>query len=150
MELSVKTQIKFILCICMLSKPCGDSTGPRGLVVQEPRLRCPPSRVRGPATADLTWFPFGRQNSPVPVGRGGIVGLRSGYLDYQKKKKKPCGDSITEEDHFLIIKFHCDDGNEFFSNNFLTHDLKNHGIQQLVSCPRTSNKIFALRKNIDM
>ncbi|CAN7049902.1 unnamed protein product [Brassica rapa subsp. trilocularis] len=28
--------------------------------------------------------------SPVPVGRGGIVGLseRSGYLDYQKKKKK--------------------------------------------------------------
>lgn len=59
---------------------------------------------------------------------------------------KPCGDSIREEDHFLIIKFQCDDGNEFFSNNFLTHDLKNHGIQQLVSCPHTSNKIFALKK----
>uniref|UniRef100_A0A0D2ZQP9 Uncharacterized protein n=1 Tax=Brassica oleracea var. oleracea TaxID=109376 RepID=A0A0D2ZQP9_BRAOL len=44
---------------------------------EEPRLRCPPSRVRDPATADLTWFPFGRQDPPVPVGRGGIVGLSS-------------------------------------------------------------------------
>ena len=39
-------------------------TGPRDLVVKEPRLRCPSSRVRTPATADLTWFPFGLQDLP--------------------------------------------------------------------------------------
>ncbi|KAL0774204.1 hypothetical protein Bca101_039355 [Brassica carinata] len=39
-------------------------TGSRGLVVKEPRLRCPPSRVRALATADLTWFPFALQDLP--------------------------------------------------------------------------------------
>ena len=35
-------------------------TGPRGLMVNELRLRCPPSRVRAPATADLTSLLLGR------------------------------------------------------------------------------------------
>ena len=69
----------------------GNLTGPRSLVVKEPRLGARHHEFE-PCHSGFNMVsvwppgPF----SPVPVGRGEIVGLseRSGYLDYQKKKKE--------------------------------------------------------------
>ncbi|WZZ31343.1 hypothetical protein YC2023_014744 [Brassica napus] len=52
------------------------------LVVKEPRLRCPPSRLRAPATADLTSLPLGRW---TPYG--GIVGTVAAQIPELSKKK---------------------------------------------------------------
>ena len=58
-------------------------TGSRGLVVKEPRLRCPPSRLRAPATADLTSLPLGRWTL-----YGGLVGTVAAQIPKLSKKKK--------------------------------------------------------------
>uniref|UniRef100_A0A0D3AKQ8 Uncharacterized protein n=1 Tax=Brassica oleracea var. oleracea TaxID=109376 RepID=A0A0D3AKQ8_BRAOL len=52
------------------------------LVVKEPRLRCPPSRLRAPATADLTSLPLG-----CWTPYGGIVGTVAAQIPELSKKK---------------------------------------------------------------
>ena len=57
-------------------------TGPRGLVVKELRLMYSPSRLRAPATADLTSLPLG---AGPPTG---IVGTVTAQVSELSKKKK--------------------------------------------------------------
>ncbi|KAF3503769.1 hypothetical protein F2Q69_00041324 [Brassica cretica] len=96
----------------------GSLTGPRGLVVKEPRLRCPPSRLRAPATADLTSLPLERW---TPYGDSWECGCPDTRVT---KKKKRIGSFIEILCAIFIppvgvfLKFGC--GLEFWLSLLLT------------------------------
>uniref|UniRef100_A0A0D3AFQ4 Uncharacterized protein n=1 Tax=Brassica oleracea var. oleracea TaxID=109376 RepID=A0A0D3AFQ4_BRAOL len=101
---------------CEIAQKNINQTGPRGLVVKEPRLRCPPSRVRAPVTTDLTWFPF----APGPIATEMFFEGKSSELVEKIATENPFGRLGEAKDVVPLVGFLASDGGEWINGQSQT------------------------------